>query len=64
MLKSSKSGISSKVHVKFSAEQLELVRSLKGPMGDTDAEVVRAICIAWMSEKGVLDDALKKGVKR
>jgi hypothetical protein len=63
MPKSNKSGTSSKVHVKFSSEQLKLIRSLKGPMGDTDSEVVRAICVAWMSEKGVMDEALRGGKK-
>lgn len=62
-LKSSKLGIS-KVHVKFSGEQLEIIRSLKGPLGDTDAEVVRSICIAYLSEKGLLDKAMKRRLEQ
>ena len=59
---SNKSGISTKVHVKFSKDQLDLIRQMKGPLGDTDSEVVRSICIAWLAEKELLADAVKRKI--
>lgn len=49
------------INVKFTDEQRNIIDSLTGVMGGTDAEVVRNIFLAWLSEKDILQDYLKKG---
>ena len=49
-------------NVRFTEEQKEIIDSLVGIMGGTDAEVVRNIFLAWLSEKGILSEILKKKV--
>ena len=50
------------VNVKFTEEQKAIIDSLVGPMGGTDAEVVRNIFLAWLSEKNILSEIIKKKV--
>ena len=50
----------SKIHVKFTKEQLDLISSLKGVLGGTNSEVVRTIVMAWLSEKSMLSKNLEK----
>ncbi|HLD42642.1 MAG TPA: CopG family transcriptional regulator [Candidatus Nanoarchaeia archaeon] len=45
---------SAKIHVKFTREQLGIISNLKGILGGTNAEVVRTICMAYLSEKNFL----------
>ncbi len=37
-----------KIQVSFSDKQIELLSKLKGELGETDADVVRSIVIAWL----------------
>ena len=32
-------------------------------MGDTDAEIVRNLIVAWLSEKSIISESVKKGMK-
>lgn len=50
------------VNVKFTEEQKEIIDSLMGVMGGSDAEVVRNIFLSWLSDQGILSEILKKKV--
>lgn len=51
--------MSKKVQVSFSDKQIELLNNFKGEMGETDAEIVRSIVIAWLAEKSFISTAVK-----
>ncbi len=55
--------LGTKVHVKFTKEQLNIVSSLKGVLGGTNSEVVRTIVMAWLSEKSMLSKNIQKRLK-
>jgi len=48
------------VNVKFTDEQKEIIDKLTGVMGGSDAEVVRNIFLAWLSEKNILQEYINK----
>ena len=48
------------VNVKLTDQQREMIRGLIGPMGGTEAEVIRNIVVSWFSEKGILSEVIKK----
>ncbi len=48
-----------RVQVSFTQEQWEILKELKSSMGNTDAEVVRNIILAWLSEKGIISSYFK-----
>lgn len=50
------------INVKLTDEQKKIVNNLVGVMGGTDAEVVRNIFIAWLSEKSILSEIIKRRV--
>lgn len=52
--------MSKKVQVSFSNKQIELLSYFRGEMGETDAEVVRNIVIAWLSEKSFISTVAKQ----
>ncbi len=43
----------------FSDEQWSLLKKVKGALGKADADVVRNIVIAWLSEKSILSTSIK-----
>lgn len=49
-----------RVSISLDEEQIELLRFVKG-FGSKDAEKVKNILIAYLSEKGYLDEFNKKG---
>lgn len=51
---------SNQVNVKLTDEQKKMVEGLVGVMGGTEADVVRSILLAWLSEKSILTDFIKK----
>jgi len=51
---------SNQINVKFTDEQREIIKMLVGVMGGTEAEVVRSIFLAWLSDKAVLTEVIKK----
>lgn len=66
MLKMSKSGHmvdtivkSKRVQVSFTTTQWKILTNLKGMMGDSDADVVRNIVLAWLSEKSFVSNIIK-----
>lgn len=52
--------MSKKIQVSFSDKQVELLCSLKGELGETDAEIVRNIVIAWLAEKNFISTVITK----
>jgi len=49
-----------KVQVSFNDRQWELISQLKGEFGETDAEIVRSIVLAWLAEKSFISSVVKK----
>lgn len=48
-----------KTQVSFTDEQWKIILKLKNSMGNTDAEVVRNIVIAWLAQQSLISDAVK-----
>ena len=53
-----------KVQVSFTDEQWRLIMKAKERMGTTDADIVRNIVIAWLSEKSIISQCLKDEMSR
>ena len=51
-----------KVQVSFSDSQMAILEYLKGELGETDAEVVRNIVLAWLSEKSFITTITKQKI--
>ena len=49
-----------RVQVTFTNEQWEMIESMKGEMGNTTAEIVRNIVLAWLAEKSLISERIKK----
>lgn len=52
-----------KVQVSFTDEQWSIITKIKGALGNTDAEVVRNIVLAWMAEKSLISTSAKQKLK-
>jgi hypothetical protein len=52
-----------RVQVTFTEEQWSLIERFKGVMGNDDAEVVRNIVLAWLAEKSVVAESVKRRMK-
>ena len=51
---------SNPIGIKLTDEQKKILENLVGVMGGTEAEVIRNIFLAWLSEKGILAEAIKE----
>jgi len=51
---------SDRVFLRFNEKQMELLDSLKGEMGNDRADVLKSIFLAWLSEKGIASELIKK----
>lgn len=51
-----------RVQVTFTEEQWRLIERFKGVMGSDDAEIVRNIVLAWLSEKSVVATSVKESM--
>lgn len=49
-----------KIQVSFSDRQMELLEKLKGEFGETDADVVRNVVVAWLAEKSFISTVIKQ----
>jgi hypothetical protein len=56
-------GRTKRVQVTFTEEQWSLIERFKGVMGNDDAEVVRNIVLAWLAEKSVVAESVKRRIK-
>lgn len=52
-----------RVQVTFTEEQWSLIERFRGVMGNDDAEVVRNIVLAWLAEKSVVAESVKRRIK-
>jgi predicted transcriptional regulator len=52
-----------RVQVSFSKSQWEIIERLKEAMGDTDADVVRNIVLAWLAEKSIIAENVKRKIE-
>ena len=50
---------SKRVQVAFTESQWKLLETLRGEFGDGDADIVRNIVLAWLSEKSLISNAVK-----
>lgn len=48
-----------RVQVAFTESQWKLLETLRGEFGDGDADIVRNIVIAWLSEKSLISTTVK-----
>jgi len=64
-LKNNKGGVK-RVQVSFTKGQWELLERFKATMGETDADVVRNIVLAWLAEKSIITSEVKhmRGAER
>jgi hypothetical protein len=51
---------SRKILVSFTKDQYALIQRFEGTLGSSMAEVVRNICLAYLSEKSYLKDSIMK----
>jgi hypothetical protein len=51
-----------KVQVSFTDDQWRLIARLKSSMGTSDADAVRNIVVAWLSEKSLISTSVKNGM--
>lgn len=49
-----------RVQVSFTADQWEVIEGMKDTLGDSDADVVRNIVLAWLAEKSFITHHLKE----
>ncbi|MBF0804573.1 MULTISPECIES: CopG family transcriptional regulator [unclassified Neisseria] len=56
--------MSKKVQVSFSDKQIILLEHFKGELGETDAEIVRSIVIAWLAEKSFISTMIKQKISQ
>lgn len=52
-----------RVQVSFTAGQWNLIECFKGIMGDSDADIVRNIVLAWLAEKSFITYDIKQRMK-
>jgi len=48
-----------RVQVAFTENQWKLLETLRGEFGDGDADIVRNIVLAWLSEKSFISTTVK-----
>lgn len=51
---------SKRVQVSFTKKQWELIKNLEGEFGSADADIVRNLVLAWLSEKSFISSSAKK----
>lgn len=49
-----------RVNLTFNSKQIEIIDSLIGELGDSQADVVKSIFLSWLSEKGITPAIIKK----
>lgn len=53
-----------RVLVTFTNEQWNILETLRGEFGKGDAEIVRNIVLAWLSEKSFVSDSAKRRINQ
>jgi len=52
-----------RVQVSFTKGQWALIERFKEAMGDTDADIVRNIVLAWLAEKSIIVTDVKRKIE-
>lgn len=55
---------SKRVQVSFTEKQWKMIETLRGELGDNDADIVRNIVVAWLAEKSFVTDTAKMKIKK
>jgi len=55
---------SKRVQVSFTEKQWKMIETLRGEMGDNDADIVRNIVVAWLAEKSFVTDSTKMRINK
>ncbi len=55
---------SKRVLVSFTEGQWKLIENLRGEMGDGDADIVRNIILAWLTEKSFVSESAKNRIRK
>lgn len=53
-----------RVQVTFTEEQWKLIERFRGVMGNDDAEIIRNIVLAWLAEKSLVTESVKKKIRK
>ena len=53
-----------RVSPSFNSEQIALIDSLVGVLGDNQADVVKTIFLNYLSEKGITTEIIKKKIEK
>jgi len=53
-------GRAKRVQATFTEEQWSLMERFRGIMGNRDAEIIRNVVLAWLAEKSVVSESVKK----
>lgn len=49
-----------RIQVSFTEKQYKMLKNFKGEFGDSDAEIIRNIVMAWLAEKSFISETIKK----
>lgn len=52
-----------RIHLTFSEEQWNIIEKFRGVMGKSDAELIRNMVLAWLSEKSMISTEIKNKEK-
>ena len=53
-----------RVQVSFTNKQWDLIKSLKGELGNSDSDIVRSIVISWLTEKSFISTTIKNRIEK
>lgn len=53
-----------RVQVSFTKGQWLLIKRFKAAMGDSDADIVRNIVLAWLAEKSIITTDVKRKMEK
>jgi hypothetical protein len=56
-------GSPKRIQVSFTESQWVLINKFKGEFGDSDADIVRNIVMAWLSEKSFISETIKNKIR-
>lgn len=54
---------SKRIQVSFTESQWTLINKFKGEFGDTDADIIRNIVMAWLAEKSFITETIKNKIR-
>lgn len=52
-----------RIHLTFTEEQWNIIEKFRGVLGHSDAELVRNMVLAWLSEKSMISTEIKNKEK-